>query len=148
MKAKGDILMKKRHPLLLFLAISFLLCQHAQAQVLVIANPSVKSVEISKDDLRDIFTGASSSLKGGHGVIPVLLKQGTAYEAFLNLYIGKSDSAYRASWRSLVFSGEGVMPRSLDSDAAMVEYVARTRGAIGYIGTTAPHAGVKVLAVR
>jgi hypothetical protein len=40
------------------------------------------------------------------------------------------------------------MPKSLDSEAAMVEYVARNAGAIGYISKATPHEGVKVLAVR
>jgi ABC-type phosphate transport system substrate-binding protein len=119
-------------------------CAHAQ---LVIANNSVKAADVSKSELRDVFTGASSSLGGGH-VVPVLLKSGSAHEAFLSEYVGKTDAAFGATWRSLVFSGQGSMPRSFDSDAAMVEYVAKTPGAVGYIGKASPHEGVKVLAVR
>ena len=40
------------------------------------------------------------------------------------------------------------MPKSIDSEAAMVEYVAHNPGAIGYIGKATPHEGVKVLAVK
>jgi ABC-type phosphate transport system substrate-binding protein len=40
------------------------------------------------------------------------------------------------------------MPKSLDSDAAVVAFVAHTAGAIGYIGKATPHEGVKVLTVR
>jgi hypothetical protein len=119
-------------------------CAHAQT---VIANPSVKAADVSKSDLRDVFTGASSSFDGAH-VVPVLLKSGAAHEAFLSEYVGKSDSALVATWRNLVFSGQASMPKSVDSDAAMVEYVAHTPGAIGYIGKTSPHEGVKVLTVR
>ena len=125
----------------------FWLGSSAQAQVVVIANPGVKLSEVSRSDLRDAFTGAISSFNGS-SVVPVVLKQGSVHEEMLRLYIGKSDAAFRASWRSLVFSGQGVMPRSMDSDAAMVEYVARTPGAIGYIAKGAPHDGVKILTVR
>jgi len=148
MKAKGNILMKKRLLLLLFGALVPLLCQRAHAQVVVIANPSVKAASVSKDDLRDVFTGVSSSLKGGSQVTPVLLKDGAVHLAMLTLYIGKSDSAFRASWRSIVFSGQGIMPKTFDSESAIVDYVARTPGAIGYIGKSAPHEGVNVLPVR
>jgi ABC-type phosphate transport system substrate-binding protein len=41
-----------------------------------------------------------------------------------------------------------VLPKTLDSDAAVVEYVSRTPGAVGYIGRTSPHEGVKTLIVR
>jgi len=40
------------------------------------------------------------------------------------------------------------MPKTLGSDVAVVEYVAHTAGAIGYIGKATPHEGVKILAVR
>jgi ABC-type phosphate transport system substrate-binding protein len=129
-------------------AILPLLTPLAHAQVLVIANPGIAASDVSKSDLRDLFTGASSTLKGGTRVVPVLLKDGSVHAEMLSLYVGKSDSAFRANWRSLLFSGEGVMPRTLDSEAAVVEYVARTPGAIGYISRTTPHDGVKILVVR
>jgi ABC-type phosphate transport system substrate-binding protein len=138
----------KRISILLFGALIPLLCASAHAQVVVIANSSVAAANVSKAELRDIFTGTSSSLGGGAQITPVLLKEGAVHDEFLGLYIGKSDSAFRAGWRSILFSGQGVMPRTLDSDMAVVEYVARTAGAIGYIGRATPHDGVKILAVR
>jgi len=140
--------MKKLLWILIFGALVPVLCNSAQAQVVVIANSSVKAADVSTADLRDVFTGASSTFKDGSHVTPVLLKSGPVSDGFLALYVGKSDSAFRANWRSLLFSGQGVMPRTLDSDAAIVEYVAHTPGAIGYITQTAPHGGVKVLSVK
>jgi ABC-type phosphate transport system substrate-binding protein len=139
--------MKKLRYVILLLAAASIFAIHAQAQVIVIANSSVKASDVSKNDLKDVFTGASTSLGGGN-VTPVLLKAGASHEAFLQAYIGKNDTAYRAGWRSLVFSGQASMPKSLDSDAAVVEFVAHNSGAIGYIGKATPHEGVKVLAVR
>ena len=138
----------KARMLLLPAMLVCLLCVPARGQIVVIANSSVSQSDVSRADLRDIFTGASSSLKGGATVTPVLLKDGAVNEEMLALYVGKSDSAFRASWRSLLFSGQAVLPRTLDTEAAVVDYVARTPGAIGYIGRGAPHEGVKTLAVR
>jgi ABC-type phosphate transport system substrate-binding protein len=140
--------MKKIRFVILLLAAASIFAVHAQAQVIVIANPGVKATEISKSDLRDVFTGASTALPGGGNVVPILLKAGTVHEEFLQAYIGKNDTAYRAGWRSLVFSGQASMPKSLDTDAAVVEFVAHNAGAIGYIGKATPHEGVKVLTVR
>jgi ABC-type phosphate transport system substrate-binding protein len=126
---------------------SLALAAKAQAQIIVIANSNVKVSEVSKSDLKDVFTGASASLGGGN-VVPILLKAGTAHEEFLQAYIGKNDTAYRAGWRSLVFSGQASMPKNLNTDAEVVEFVAHNHGAIGYIGKGTPHEGVKVLAVR
>jgi len=40
------------------------------------------------------------------------------------------------------------MPKTLASDAEMAEYVAKTKGAIGYVSASATAAGVKVLEVK
>lgn len=132
----------------LILAAVMIFSVQMRSQAVVIANNSVKSAEISKGDLRDVFNGASTSLKDGSHVTPVLLKGGATHDSFLSEYVGKSDTAFRAGWRSLVFSGQASMPKSLDSEAAMVDYVAHTAGAIGYISKATPHEGVKVLTVR
>jgi len=140
--------MKKLLFIFVLAAWASVFAANAQAQAIVIANASVKSADVSKSDLKDVFTGAASSLKDGSHVTPVLLKSGAAHEAFLTEYVGKNDTAFRAGWRSLVFSGQASMPKSLDSDAAVVDYVAHNAGAIGYISKASPHEGVKVLAVR
>ena len=142
------MLMKRTLIAFFFFIVALTACGRAQAQVVIIANPSVKAADVSKSDLRDVFSGAATSFKDGSHVTPVLLKEGGAHEEFLSSYIGKNDTAFRASWRSLVFSGQASMPKSLDSEAAVVEYVAHNPGAVGYIGKATPHEGVKVLSVR
>jgi hypothetical protein len=139
--------MKKLLYAALFVASASIFIVQASAQVIVIANPSVKASEVSKNDLKEVFTGTSTSLGGG-SVVPILLKAGTAHEEFLQAYIGKNDTAYRAGWRSLVFSGQASMPKSLDPEAAVVEFIAHNAGTIGYISKATPHEGVKVLTVR
>jgi ABC-type phosphate transport system substrate-binding protein len=140
--------MKKFCFVSLLLAAAVIFSTQMQAQSIVIANPGVKAADISKSDLRDVFTGAASSLKDGSHVTPVLLKGGAVNDEFLNTYLGKNDTAFRAGWRSLVFSGQASMPKSLDSEAAVVDYVAHNAGAIGYISKATAHDGVKVLSVR
>jgi ABC-type phosphate transport system substrate-binding protein len=148
MKTIGCALMELRLSVLLLVLSSPGFCMRSNAQVVVIANLGIAITDVSKAELRDVFTGASSSLKGGVQVKPVLLREGAVNDDFLDLYVGKSDSAFRASWRSILFSGQGVLPKTLDSDAAVVEYVLRTPGAVGYIGSSSPHDGVKTLRVR
>ena len=140
--------MKKLLIAFLLVASASIFVVQAKAQVIVIANPGVKASAVSKSDLKDVFTGAATALPGGGNVVPILLKAGTVHEEFLQAYIGKNDTAYRAGWRSLVFSGQASMPKSLDGDAAVVDFVAHNAGAIGYIGKASPHDGVKVLTVK
>jgi ABC-type phosphate transport system substrate-binding protein len=139
--------MKKFLFALLFVAAASIDAKNVQAQ-LIIVNPSTKASFVAKSELKDIFSGTASSFKDGSHVTPVILKPSAVQEEFLAAFIGKTDAAFRASWRSLVFSGESSMPKQLDSDAAMVDYVAHTPGAIGYIGKGSAHEGVKVLTVK
>lgn len=118
-----------------------------QAQVIV-ANPKVKIDAIAKSDLRDIFTGASSNYGDGSRAVPVILQSGPVQEKFLKNYVGKSDAAFRAAWRSVVFSGQGTLPRSMAGDAAAIDYIASVPGAIGYVGTLPEGAKVKSITVK
>jgi hypothetical protein len=117
------------------------------ADVKVIANNSVAASSVSAGDLKDVFLLDKDSLGGSH-VDPVLSKGGPAHEAFIKEYLGKNDSALQAFYRSLVFTGKASMPKSLASDAEVVAYVAKTKGAVGYVGSAATTEGVKVLTVK
>ena len=134
-------------PVLLLLAMVSALAV-ATSGVKVIANPSVKPQSISADDLKRVFLGVSRSLADGSRVQPVLAKSGPAHEAFIKSYLGKSDAALQTYYRCLVFTGKGLMPKTVNSDAEMVEYVAKTTGAIGYVSAGADSKGVKTLQVE
>ena len=86
------------------LLIMMFLPSLASAQIIVIAHPGMKSAEISKGEIRNVFTGESTRLSDGTRVTPVLLKQCGTHDEFLSAYIGKSEAAFRAYWRSQVFS--------------------------------------------
>ncbi len=120
----------------------------AHGQIIVIANPTLRAVTASKSEIREVFTGATSTLKGGSRVTPVLLKSSSVTDEFLAQYLDEADATFRTRWRTLVFSGQSTMPRSVDTEAAVVTYVAHNPGAIGYITRTTPHEGVKVLVQR
>lgn len=113
----------------------------------VIANSSISTSSISADELKNIFLLTSTSVGGAH-VEPVLSKGGAVHEAFLKQCVGKSGSALSTYYRSLVFTGKALMPKSFASDDEVSDYVAKTKGAIGYVSSGAAASGVKTLAVK
>ena len=115
--------------------------------VKVIANASVTADAISAADLKRVFLEERIALADGSHVEPVLEKDGRVHAAFLQKYLGRSEDNLQTYYRTLVFTGKGSMPKELGSDAEVVAYVARTRGAIGYVSSTASAEGVKTLAV-
>jgi ABC-type phosphate transport system substrate-binding protein len=118
------------------------------ADVVVVANPSVKATDVSAEELKLVFLGTKTSLSDGSPVEPVLAQSGAAHEAFLKTYVGKSEPALRNHFKSLVFTGKGSMPKSFASDAEIVAFVAKTKGAIGYLAAAPAAGGVKQLHIK
>ena len=117
------------------------------ADLKVIANPSVSVSSLSADELKNVFLVTKTLLSDCH-VEPVLEKSGTTHEAFLKQYLGKTDSALNTYYRSLVFTGKAFMPKMLGSDEEVAAYVAKTKGAIGYVSAAASTPGTKEISVQ
>ncbi len=116
--------------------------------VKIVANRSVAANSVSLAELKSVYLQEKNALVDGTHVQPVLAKGGAVHEAFLRQYLDKSDPALQIYYRSLVFTGKGSMPRAVQSDAEMLSYVAKTKGAIGYVSASAGVEGVKVLEVK
>jgi len=134
---------------LMFAAAWLAFSMVAQAgDVKVIANPSVGASSVSADELKGVFLATKTSLSDGSHIEPVLEKSGAAHEEFLKEYLGKTDAALQTYYRSLVFTGKASMPKTVGSDTEVVAYVAKTKGAVGYVSSGAATAGVKTLEVK
>jgi TonB family protein len=141
-------MMKNPKMLVVAAALTVVLNANALAgDVRIIANPSVSAEAISAEEIKSVFLEERNSLRDGTRVEPVLSKGGPAHAAFLKEYLGQNDDALQNHYRALVFTGKGPMPKALRSDEEVVAYVARTRGAIGYVSSTVTLDGVKTLAV-
>jgi hypothetical protein len=118
------------------------------AEIKVIANRSVKVFQISPEELKGVFLVTKTSLADGSHVEPVLLKSGSIHDAFVKAYIGKSAAGLENYYRSLLFAGKGTMPKMLRSDAEVLEYVRKTKGAIGYVSSEENTVGVRLIEVK
>ena len=78
---------------------------------------------------------------------PVGQLVGTVHEDFLREFLDQTDETLHKYYRGLAFTGTGFIPKTLDSDADVVAYVARTRGALGYVNSETNTQGVKTLTI-
>jgi len=131
----------------LMLLLTFIACESAaRAQdIVLVANKGVQILGIKDADLRAIFMGSKSRFSDGSHAVPVILKGGPAHEVFLQNHLGESPGDFQAQWRKAVFTGQGAMPRAFDSESAVIEYVAATPGAVGYVSRISPQDPVKRL---
>ena len=120
----------------------------ASAQyVVLVANKGVQISEIKNADLRAIFTGEKTRFADGSHAVPVTLKGGAVHEVFLTKHLGESPDEFRAQWRKAVFTGQGSMPKAFDSESSLIEYVATTPGALGYVSRVSATDNVKLITV-
>ncbi|MBX3667501.1 MAG: phosphate ABC transporter substrate-binding protein [Rhodocyclaceae bacterium] len=106
-------------------------------QVVVIANPAL---QLTAADLPDIFLG-EKQFAGSVKLLPV--DNSGLQEQFLNKALSMDAAKYNGRWVKKSFR-DGVNPPPIKSgDAEVGEYVKRTPGAVGYVGS-AP-AGVTVV---
>jgi hypothetical protein len=130
--------------------VLFVLLGSARAwaqDVTIVANKTVKASQISQGQLHDLFTGTRSRFADGSRAVPVVLRGGPVHEVFLRNHVGDSPDEFRNRWRKMVFTGEGSMLKDFASEAALLEYVAATPGAIGYVSRLPEASSVKVLEV-
>ncbi|MEO8096570.1 MAG: hypothetical protein ABI811_02635 [Acidobacteriota bacterium] len=134
--------------ILLVAMLGGLAVQHASAaDLVVIAHPDLQISSITIEELRGVFLGVRTSLKNAGPVQPILKTSSAELTRFSAEYLGKSEAALRTYYRSLVFTGKWSVPVTLNSDAEVIAYVARTRGAVGFIEATSITPGVKILKV-
>lgn len=123
----------------------------AGAAETIIVNAGLGVAEIAKDDLGGMFDGKKGNWPNGAKVVLVTQPDSPLHEAFLKAYVGKSPSQFANAWKKIVFTGKAAAPVSAKSDAEVIEAVAKSPGAVGYISdpaAAAGNAGVTVVTVK
>ncbi len=119
------------------------------AEVVIIANKSVSQTILSIEQVNNIFLGKSKRLADNSPIYPVILSQSDAQIEFLNTYLDMSAlHQWNAYWNKRTFTGNGIPPRAFNNPQALVDFVALTEGAIGYVDQTSITEQITILEVR
>jgi ABC-type phosphate transport system substrate-binding protein len=119
------------------------------AGFVVIVNPKNAATRLDKKFVADIFLKKQTHWSDDSTIKPVDQARTSAVRArFSEEILGRSIASVRTYWNQVVFSGQGVPPPELDSDASVVKYVLGNQTAIGYVSPTAELEGAKVVQVR
>ena len=134
--------------------INFLLCLFlifsgsAWADVVIIAHKNAPETTISQKSLQEIFLGKRVQWADNSTLHPATVKEDTLHKAFLKQYLKKSPSQWLAHWKRLVFTGNGTPPKQFAGQKELLDYVAKTSGAIGYIDDETPHENVIIIHIK
>lgn len=116
------------------------------SDLMIIANADVLEDRLESKAVKDIFLGDIVKWKNGQMITIVLSPESASFNSFLADYINRSATQFRNVWRQNLFTGKGKQPVKVKSVEELVNYVAETSGAIGYVSSGIPLPGtVKVL---
>ncbi len=126
-------------PLILFFPFQ------AFAEILIIGHPGITS-PLSAHQVREVYLNTLQVLPGGQLVQPVDQdKNSDVRKEFYRRIIKMNHSQLRAYWSKRVFMEKGDRPIAIASDKMVIQWVARTPGAVGYIGRRPKTKKVRVL---
>ena len=132
--------------LLAFTVILVLSAIQAQSQVAVFVNRSTTVTAATAVSLADIYSLATKEWKDGSVIAVFDQKSDGLTRTKFYEFIGKSPIELKKIWMRVQLSGEGKAPGTVGSDEEMVQKVASTSGAIGFVASSKVTADVKVIA--
>ena len=114
----------------------------------VIVNGKNATTRLDKRFLVEAFLKKRTHWDDDVPLQPIDLGQkSSTRERFSRDVLGRDVAAVRRYWAQLVFSGRGVPPPEVGSEAEVVRYVAGHPGAIGYVSAGVELVGVKSIEV-
>jgi ABC-type phosphate transport system substrate-binding protein len=131
--------------------LSFVLESSAQSQgeFKLIVHPDNPLASATRRLVSDAFLRNVGKWSDGRSIMPVDLRADSKVrERFSDRVHGRSVSAVKRYWQQRIFSGSGVPPPELESEEAVIAYVLKHRGGIGYVSADAAVGKAKTLAVR
>lgn len=120
----------------------------AWADILIIAHQDVPETTVTEKDLQEIFLGKRVQWKDNTTIHPVTVREAELHKAFLKQYVKKSIAKWNAHWKRMVFTGNGTPPKQFATQQELLDYVAKTAGAIGYVDSKTPVKNVTIIEVQ
>jgi ABC-type phosphate transport system substrate-binding protein len=115
----------------------------------VIVNPSNPTRAASRRFLSEAFLKKTTRWPDGDVIRPVdLVPESSTREKFSQDVLKRSVADVKSYWQQVIFSGRDVPPPELADDEAVVKFVARTAGGVGYVSGSAKLEGVRTIAVE
>jgi ABC-type phosphate transport system substrate-binding protein len=127
-------------------AVSLLfVANFALAEIVVVVNPA-NSNSLDKKKVQRIFLGKDKKFADGAETIAVnQVAENQLRQDFDSVVLGRSSSQVSAYWSKLVFTGKGIPPKEVASDAEVIDLVAKNPSVIGYINKASVTDAVKVV---
>lgn len=123
--------------------------QHMGGDLVPVVNQQVKQNTISQHGLSAIFKMRLHKWKDNSSItVYVLADDSPLHQTFCKKILNVFPHQMRRFWDRLVFSGSGQAPVTLQTENEMLEMLATTPGAIGYLRADRIVEGIKALSIQ
>jgi ABC-type phosphate transport system substrate-binding protein len=118
----------------------------ANAEVVVIVNPKNPAASLTAQQVAALYLGNAITFPNGGAVALADQPEAAGIRGdFYQKATGRSVAQVRATWARIIFTGKGMPPKELKSDADVKAFVAADPKAIGYVDATAVDGSVKAV---
>ena len=118
----------------------------AEAEPVVVVNAGSTIVSLSRDQVINIFLGRYRQFPSGVTAMPIDQPAEHPLKAqFYRLLVNKDLAEINAYWARLIFSGKTTPPRQAASSAEVLDWLANTHGAIGYVDRNMVDARLRIV---
>lgn len=118
----------------------------SQAEVLVIVNESSALTTVKYKELRRLYLGKSDRIGGQRFETVNLPDKSNTKVEFDHFVLNKNADKMQSYWAKRIFAGKGHPGETLSDDDAVVQWVSKSTGRIGYVSDDARLKGIKVVA--
>jgi ABC-type phosphate transport system substrate-binding protein len=130
------------------LAVAALALAAKGQDIVLVVNPAVTEASVSNEDAKNILLGNKAKWESAGNIKVVLLSEGAVHEKAIQEFTQRTADQFDKFWKKQVFTGKGIMPAQVKTDADVIDYVAKNAGAFGYVAKASVTDKVKVLPVK
>lgn len=125
------------------------LAQATPQPFVIIVHPDNETGALERKFLEDAFLKKTTRWSNGKVIRPVDLRPESPVRIrFSDVVLRRSVASVRSYWQQIIFSGRDVPPPELESEEAVVSYVLRHSGSVGYVSSTAKIGSAKIVSVQ
>lgn len=116
-----------------------------QGDMYIIANKNVPAVQLDKNEIAAIYLLKKKYWENGEDILPINLPaQAEARNHFTAEIFDSTPEKLGSYWDKMLFKGE-TPPATQNSEQAVILFVERVKGAIGYVETKPENPQIKIL---
>jgi hypothetical protein len=105
----------------------------ANTPLVVIVSKDSRIQTISKNDISNIFLSQTKELPNGQKAIPLELNNRSYKNFFYEQISSKTLKQLKKYWATVIFTGVGQPPKTMESSEEIIEFVKENTNAIAYI---------------